>query len=240
MKLLICLITYNRLECTQKTLEYLLDTIQVPHYIIAVDNHSTDGTPLWLADQKKYGKIDRVIMNQANYYPGRATNMGWGMGVYKYPESTHLMRLDNDFVLLKGWDLKAEEYFENIPTLGQVGLDYSVVENPLSEGYEFTLNGMTLNKFPGNVGGTNIIHRRVWDSGIRYDETPWQRIAPTVPTPQEDVRLSRDIVNAGYLMGHMTEKLAWTFADETTWKDDPKYYRKTMSERGYDHLLDKI
>lgn len=44
----------------------------------------------------------------------------------------------------------------------------------------------------------------------------------------------------GYLHGHMTEGLCWTFANETNWGDYKEYYLKTMYDRGYDENVDKI
>jgi hypothetical protein len=38
----------------------------------------------------------------------------------------------------------------------------------------------------------------------------------------------------------MDERLSWTFADESNWKDYPEYYKKTFYDRGYDDLVDKI
>lgn len=240
MKLLICLVTYNRLRYTQRTLGGLLSTIKVPHYIVTVDNHSTDDTPKWLKEQKLAGTIDYHILNQGNYYPGKATNMGWGMGIYKYPEATHLMRLDNDMELKEGWDTKAEEYFMKLPTLGQLGLDHEAVEHPLAEDTALTINDMKLQQWPGCVGGPCIIPRRVWDMGLRYDETPWHKGLNGEIVLQEDSKLSWEIKNRGLLVGHMDEDLARTFANETNWHEYPEYYKKTMSQRGYDENVEKI
>lgn len=240
MKLLVCLITYNRLDYSKRTLDNLLETIKVPHYIVVVDNASTDGTQLYMADQLKEGKIDRFVANDTNLYPGAACNLGWTLGLLKYPEATHLMRLDNDFELKPGWDTETEKYFDKIPTLGQLGLDYEVMENPGAEGYEITLNGMTINKFPGNVGGTNVITKRVWDMGCRYDETPWHHDGGPYPTIQEDVKFSQEIQNKGFLMGHMTDEYARTFANKDNWGDFKEYYLKTMKERGYDDIVKKL
>jgi hypothetical protein len=55
---------------------------------------------------------------------------------------------------------------------------------------------------------------------------------------QEDSRFSREILAKGYYVGHMIENLSRTFANPSNWKDYPEYYQKTMSERGYDKLLD--
>jgi glycosyltransferase involved in cell wall biosynthesis len=234
MKLLIVLITYNRLEYTKRTLKSLLSTIKVPHYLVAVDNNSSDGTQKWL----KGSRVDLLIENPENYYPGKATNIGWERGLKHYPQATHLMRLDNDFEFKKGWDTKAEEYFKKIPELGQLGLDHEAIENPKADLRVMNINGMKLNPFPGCVGGVNIIRRKLWEMGLRYPELRWDdgRNSPL----QEDSAFSQKIQSAGYLIGHMTEDLARTFANETNWSDYKDYYIKTMYERGYIENLEKL
>lgn len=235
MKLLIVMITYNRLAYSQRTLEGLLKTIQVPHYILVVDNASDDGTKLWLADMKKEGKIDDYIINDENLYPGEATNIGWEQGLIAYPEATHLMRLDNDYHLEFGWDKECEECFKKIPELGQIGLDHEAIEHPKAILRELQINGKTINPWPGCVGGGNIIRRKIWDMGVKYQPLRWDdgRRSPM----QEDSKFSKEIQGKGYITGHITEKLAWTFANEENWKDYPDYYKKTMSDRGYDEKL---
>lgn len=240
MKLLVVLITYNRKAYTQKTLRNFWSTIEVPYYLVAVDNASDDGTQEYLQSLQERNRIDKVILNPENYYPGKATSIGWAEGLKEYPNATHLMRLDNDMHLEKGWDKAASEYFEAMPSLGQLGLDHEAIENPRAAGHEITIKGKTINRFPGNVGGPNIISRAVWDKGLRYGEERWQAQAPNIPTAQEDVWFSKSIENAGFLMGHMNEKLAWTFANRENWKEYPEYYKKTMHERGYDRLIEEV
>lgn len=239
-KLLVVLITYNRLAYTKRTLRGFFATISVPYYLVVVDNSSTDGTIQHLQSLKKRGKIDKLILNPDNYYPGAACNIGWRQGLEEYQSATHLMRLDNDMHLEKGWDVAALDYFRKIPSMGQIGIEHEAIENPKAAGHEITIAGKTFNKFPGNVGGPNIISRLVWDKGLRYNEGKWDSFGYGKPTPQEDVAFSRAIQNAGFLMGHMTEKLAWTFANKENWKEYPEYYKKTMSERGYDHLIEDL
>lgn len=240
MKLLIVMITYNRLDYSKRTLDDLVTTLKVPHYLIVVDNASTDGTDAWLGQMKNEGKIDDFIINPENYYPGKACNIGWEEGLKAYPEATHLMRVDNDFVFTPGWDLKAVEYFDTIKKLGQLGLDYEAIDSEQAKAREQRHDGMRLNPFPGGVGGVNIIKREVWDNGIRYDEEKWTTVNKDLPHIQEDFKFSQKIINYGYLMGHMTDKLAWTFANETNWSEYPDYYIKTMEERGYTEYADKI
>ena len=234
MKLLIVLITYNRLKYTQQTLKGLLRTITVPHYIVVCDNNSTDGTQEWLQDK---ADVDRIILNPDNYYPGKATNIGWKAGLEDY-NANYLMRLDNDFSFKKGWDKAAEDYFKKIPELGQLGLDHEAIEHPQAVLREQEVNGKRLNPWPGCVGGVNIIRRSIWDMGVRYPELMWNdgRNSPM----QEDSQFSKIIKSKGYLVGHMTEDLARTFANETNWNEFPEYYKKTMTERGYTDNLNKI
>lgn len=236
MRLLIVVVTFNRLEYTKKTLRMLWGTIEVPHHIIVVDNNSTDGTIQYLKGLKKRHRIDDLILNPDNYYPGKATNIGWRHGLESY-DATHLMRLDNDIHMEKGWDTQAEKYFAKIPNLGQLGIDNDAIQHPSAKLREMTLNGMTINTWPGCVGGPCIVRRSLWDNGLRYDETPWEGSRSKL---QEDSRLSTSVRNMGYLAGHMTDGLCWTFANETNWKDYPEYYKKTFYDRGYDELLEKI
>jgi glycosyltransferase involved in cell wall biosynthesis len=206
-------------------------TIKVPSYIVIVDNNSSDGTQEWAQQMLDDGRVNYIILNPDNYYPGKATNIGWEKGLELYPEATHLMRLDNDMELKEGWDTAAEDYFDKIPELGQLGLDHEAIENPKALLREREINGKKLNPWPGCVGGPNIIRRKVWDSGIRYQDLRWDddRQSPL----QEDSGLSKAIHNQGWLFGHMTENLSRTFANQSNWSDYPEYYTKTMTDRGY-------
>lgn len=233
MKLLIVLITYNRQAYTQRTLRSLWSTIEDPYYLVIVDNNSTDGTKEYLKRLNSRGRVDKIIFNPENYYPGKACNVGWTQGLQEYPQATHLMRLDNDMHFEKGWDLKAGEYFKKIDRLGQLGLDYDGGESKVPHFY----NGMGLVEWPGCVGGPCIVRREIFTSGIRYDETPWEGSRIHL---QEDARLSRLIKQDGWLVGHMDERLSWTFATKENWKDYPEYYKKTFYDRGYDDLVESI
>jgi glycosyltransferase involved in cell wall biosynthesis len=55
--------------------------------LVAVDNASHDGTQLYLKNQERAGIINKVILNPENYYPGKATNIGWEEGIKAYPRS---------------------------------------------------------------------------------------------------------------------------------------------------------
>lgn len=235
MKLLVVLITYNRLDYTKKTLRNFWGTVTVPYHLVVVDNASTDGTVEYLQSLLDRGRVDQVIFNPENYYPGKACNIGWEVGLKEYPEATHLMRLDNDMHFEKGWDEAAASYFTAISGLGQLGLDHEAIEHPKAVLREMYINGKVLNPWPGCVGGPNIIRREIWDMGARYMELMWNdgRKSPL----QEDSQFSRAIQGMGYLTGHMTENLSRTFANVSNWHEHPGYYKKTMADRGYDDKL---
>ena len=235
-RLLVCLITYNRLNYTQKTLKNFRHTIDddTDYFIIAVDNNSTDGTQQYLRSCNERGLIDEVVFNPENYYPGKACNIGFNKGLELYNDATHLMRLDNDMQLKKGWDIAVRQYFEAIPELGQLGYDHEAIEHPNAPLQAMTINDKTINPYPGCVGGPSIIRRKIWDDGIRYDETPWTNDGyENIIHEQEDYSLSMSIQNAGWLFGHMQEDFGRTFANRSNWHEHKEYYQKTMRERGY-------
>jgi len=235
VKLLIVLVTHNRLELTKRTLESLLATVTVPHHIVVVDNASTDGTQDWLFEQAGENKIDWVIPNNDNAYPGAAANQGWAWGVSKYPGTTHLMRTDNDMEFRPGWDKEAVKAFKAFENLGQLGLmnqeqEFAPEPNrvtPLSH------NGYTLNTYWFSIGGTHIMPKTLWDNGIRYDESPWRHMG--VPTGQEDVKLSVTIKNQGFIVANLIPNLVWHLGDKAYYDQYPDYYRAKMEQRGYDY-----
>lgn len=233
MKLLVCLISYNRLAYTQRTLRSLEESLTVPYYLIIVDNHSTDGSLEWLKTQPYH-----LLQNDENLYPGAACNRGWANGILNYPEATHLMRCDNDMEFIKGFDRRAEEYFKKMPPLGQLGLDHTALDTFNDDKrWITTMNGQSINAWPGNVGGPCIIRREVYDKGARYDESPWQDLREnpdSMTTPQEDVKFSLSMHKYKYIYGHPTKRLAWTFADKTNRDEYPGYYEQTFRERGYE------
>ena len=232
MRLLICMITFNRLAYTQKTLRSLWDTIgdNADYCLVVVDNASTDGTQKYLQDLQRRGRLNILVLNEDNYYPGKACNIGWEAGLEVY-NPTHLMRLDNDMWLNHKWDERVETYFDAIPELGQLGIDHEAIEHPSAPLHKRVINNMTINEWPGSVGGPCIIKRKIWDAGIRWPEMRWDDERNS--NAQEDSAFSMAIKERGYLVGHAEEELGRTFANKENWGLFPEYYLKTMGDRGY-------
>lgn len=241
MKLLICLITYNRLEYTKRTVINLMNSLKCPFFLVIVDNASTeDGydeyfkEDIWKND--RLIGLTKIIINSNNYYPGKACNIGWERGLREF-DADYLMRCDNDMEFEPNWTIKAKEYFDAIPVLGQLGLDNSALDEYSGDSrYITTVGEKSINAWPGNVGGPCIIRREAYDRGARYDETPWyddRKDENSMITPQEDVKFSLSMHSYQFIFGHPTEKLAQTFANSSNRHEFPEYYEKTMKERGY-------
>lgn len=241
MKTLICMVTYERLDYTKRTIRSLWGNTSddADYFLVVVDNNSTDGTKEYLQRLSKRVRINMLIENPENFYPGKACNIGWEAALKVYAP-THLMRLDNDMDLAKNWDKRVEQYFDSIPELGQLGLEHEAIETPESDASRRVINGMTVNEWPGVVGGPMVMPKKLWDKGARYDETPWYFDREGVPAQQEDSKLSHQIKSMGYVVGHAQEELGRTFANKTNWSDYPSYYKETMAKRGYHNLLEDI
>lgn len=234
MKLLICLITHDRKEYTQRTLKNLWENTSdgADYYLIASDNASTDDTPRYLQELHRRGRLNGLLLNDANYYPGKACNLGWAKGLEDYPDATHLMRLDNDMQLEKNWDLRVADYFKAIPELGQLGIDHEAIEHPQAPLHKRIINGFAVNGWPGCVGGPCIIQRKLYDAGIRWPELRWDDERNSAA--QEDSAMSWEIRQRGYLTVHSHEELGRTFANKTNWHEYKDYYLKTMRDRNYE------
>lgn len=239
MKLLIVLITYNRLKYTQQTLHNLWDSISdsADYCLVVVDNNSTDGTQKYLTDVQRRGRINILVLNDDNFYPGKACNIGWERGLEVY-DATYLMRLDNDMQLEHGWDIKVKEYFKAIPELGQLGIDHEAIEHPSAALHKRVINGYAINEWPGSVGGPCIVRRKLWDAGVRWPEMRWDD--ERHDAVQEDSTFSKLIKDRGYFVGHTQLELGRTFANKENWMDYPRYYLKTMRDRGYKENVDYI
>lgn len=245
-KLGIVLVTYNRQKYTERTLGDLLSTLQVEHQIVIVDNGSTDGTMEWLGGVAEHHPEIEMIFLGENRYPGAATNIGWRHLTEVMEQErpfTHLMRCDNDMRFSYGWDYASLGYFDEFPRLGQLGLDARALEVPDEVLLPTAIKGEhhLMYGWPGNVGGTCIIPRRIYDLGFRYSETPWHSDTGR-PTPQEDCMFSIALQQKGFVVAHASDGLVRTAAwdgggqppeDDDLFLEHVDYYRQTLEVRGY-------
>lgn len=87
------MITYNRIDFTQKALGSIINRTKYPCRLIVVDNNSTDGTKEYLRGLKNAGLIDILVDNVENVGLERALNVG-----LTYVESDYFVTTDNDCI----------------------------------------------------------------------------------------------------------------------------------------------
>ncbi len=199
-------ISYQRLELTKQTIHSYMDTVTLPYTLVVVDNASDEATCEWLENDAWVDDYN-VIFLPINRYPGFATNRGWETAP---PQTTLLHRSDNDFKFLPGWCDQVLAVLEN-KSIGQVGL---------RTGEEELWNDH-------NVGGNNVIRRKLWDKGLRYDERAWGDGYD--PGWTEDSLLSPAVVRLGYRWGRVAEPCIQSLSYEDP--SDP-YYQASWAARG--------
>ena len=207
MKLHTVFVTHNRLELTKRAIASYFETVTVPHTVCVFDNASTDGTAEWLEEQGLERVFD-VILSPENRYPGYAANRGWEQAPR---DATHLQRADNDFLFLPGWCQAVMEMFGG--WTGQVGL-----RTDEEEGHA-----------EWNVGGNNIILRKLFDKGLRYVEAPWTDRTTFPPGWSEDSFFSPAVRSLGYKWKRVQRPCIVSMASGD-WKDP--YYQRSYGDRG--------
>lgn len=194
------IVSYNRLELTQQAIASYLETVSLPYSLVVVDNASDTDVQKWLL-KDGWDNGYSVLLLPKNMFPGFATNRGWE----QMPDKTTLLhRGDNDFSYLPNWCDEVLTRFKKA-SVGQVGL-----RTGREEGKGFA-----------NVGGNNVIRRRLWDMGLRYDERPWGKDYP--PGWTEDSLLSPEVLKLGYEWVRVKEPCVVSLAYEDP--SDPYYQR---------------
>ncbi len=112
-KVSIVIITYNCRELTRKCLQTLRTTVSLPHEVVILDNHSSDGVT---DDLRQLEPPFRVIFNQArNRYAPNANQAA------RAARGDILCLLNNDTLLTPGWLEPMVELLETQPRAGIVG-----------------------------------------------------------------------------------------------------------------------
>lgn len=143
----ICMITYNRLEFTKRSIDSLRNIPAGADFTFTViDNASVDGTREYLTELKETGAIQNLILLDGNVGVAKAANLGWSL----VPEAKYFLKLDNDIVFKReNWLGEMLEAAEKLPEFGILGYNFEPVSYPVS-----IRNGIELReKTEGNLGG---------------------------------------------------------------------------------------
>ncbi|MCU7495313.1 MAG: glycosyltransferase [Ignavibacteria bacterium] len=156
----ICMITYNRLGYTKKSIESVLKYTSYPHVITVVDNGSEDGTREYLKGLKQRGIIKNLILLENNVGVARASNLAW----LREPDAEYYLKLDNDIVLQKpGWLADMVTVAGSIPEAGAVAYNFEPVSYPIEN-----INGMNIRTKRGILGGACILIPRKTNKLLGY------------------------------------------------------------------------
>lgn len=160
----IIILTYNRLETTQKTLESVFKNTDYPYRIIFVDNGSTDGTIEWLKalpQDNPFCQGYDFIFNEKNMGVPGGRNIG--IEFAKKYEDEWISILDNDIEVPVGWLKECVEIMQVNPKLA-MGVNMEGVSYPL-----LTRSGKTFQvKSQGNLGGACLVFPRFLHDTLGY------------------------------------------------------------------------
>ena len=146
----ICVITFNRLEFTQKCLESVLRHTRYPYKLTVVDNASQDGTVDYLKDLHFKGVIHNLFLLPTNVGVAKAANIAW----HAEPLAMATLKLDNDIVIQKeGWLQAMVETLESVPNIGLLAYNVEPTSyDPVS------IQGQVVRIKPkANVGGATVL-----------------------------------------------------------------------------------
>ncbi|MBU0569138.1 glycosyltransferase [bacterium] len=144
----ITMVTYNRLEYTQKSIASIIDNTVFPYVLTVVDNGSADGTQAWLRKQKRRGIIKNLILHPENKGYAYAANDGW-----EAEDSDYYVKVDNDIIIQKkGWLSGMIEAIDNCPEVGVIAYNFEQHSYPIIK-----IGGYKLRVKVGNLGGCCVL-----------------------------------------------------------------------------------
>lgn len=125
----IVLLTANRKECSEKTIDYICDRVQHPDKIrlIVIDDGSTDGTKEMLDKKKEEGKVAIIIHNTEHQTLSAAYNMG-----FKHVKSDYFMMCQDDIRIPKLEQdiiIQLQDLMEKYPNYGGIGTRIERIPN---------------------------------------------------------------------------------------------------------------
>ena len=125
-KVSIIVVSYNGLqETTAPCLKSVFEKTTFPEYeVVVVDNHSTDGTPEFLAGLAGREPRLKILLNPSNRGFAGGNNDG-----IRTAEGDVLVLLNSDTMVTEGWLERLTVYLENHPSAGLVGPVSNAVGN---------------------------------------------------------------------------------------------------------------
>jgi glycosyltransferase involved in cell wall biosynthesis len=175
-KLLIYIVSYERMSYTQGTIECLHKTKPANSQIIVCDNGSTDGTREWLEENQEKYELG-LIFPEENLRVGGA----WTLltNYYNEDDFDYILLLDNDGWLIpdRKWFNKCLSLFNIDPQIGSLGLE--IRPNPGFYSMAMTPDPNYKNKIPHL---DMEYYDTVYFAGFRLDKFPlWHKTMSNWP-----------------------------------------------------------
>ncbi|MEW6698049.1 MAG: glycosyltransferase [Bacillota bacterium] len=236
MKTSIIILTYNKLEYTQKCIESIRKYTKFGTYeIIVVDNNSTDGTVDWLRRQKDL----RVIYNKENMGFPKGCNQGIEISM-----GSNILLLNNDTIVTHGWLNNLLNCLYSSEAIGAVGpvtnncsnqqtIEVSYQTEQEMHNFARKYNQPDCGKWEQRlklVGYCLLIRREVIDKVGLLDE----RFSPG---NFEDDDLSFRIIQAGYTLLLCKDTFIHHFGS-VSFKEQPSLYKELL-ERNKKIFIEK-
>lgn len=149
------MVTYNRINLTQKTLESLLETTKTPFRLIVIDNNSTDGTQEYINKFSNYK--NEYFQDLVTFYNKK--NMGIAIGRnqgLKRSSSNWLCTIDNDVILPNNWLNDCINILDENKQFAAIGVNFERQQYPLIK-----LNNYEIQyKEKGNLGTACMVFNK--------------------------------------------------------------------------------
>lgn len=168
-----CILSFNRLQFLEKSLETLRENADYPIEIIVHDDGSSDvNLRRWLNEMVHEGLISTLILNPAGHNQGQGIALN---RMFQMAKGDPIVKLDHDLMYKPGWLRQAitilEQNRDDVtqPPIGSLGL-FKYHAPPVEH------NEMHVRNWPGweevrdFVGSALVIPRRVWEEVGPFEE----------------------------------------------------------------------
>jgi glycosyltransferase involved in cell wall biosynthesis len=216
----IVIVTYNRLEFTQRCIRLINERTKVKFRIIVVDNCSDDGSQDWLFDAKKLNDIQHLILLKRNYGIHMAKNYGLAL----VRDSKYYIDIDNDILVP---DIKPD-WITSLAMLMEKYPDYAAISCRPQ-----VLVGAGADKFKTDeVAEFNHIgaHGRIMRTDIVKKVGGWDKVFDAKRN-SEDKYIASRIQDEGMKVGYARDVHCWHLFGEN-WG----YKEKALEEHGHNDM----
>jgi GT2 family glycosyltransferase len=192
----IMMVTYNRLNFTERMLQSFFETTKSPYDLIIVDNGSQDGTPEYLQkiSEKKYQHCQSITLKMNSENRGIATGRNQCLKIAGTLKNKYMSTLDNDVEMPIDWLQNCINIIEKNPNY-YIGINMEDTSYPLK-----TINGCTFQyKERGNLGSACMVFDRKLHDKIGF----FYGYGLLYATEDADFGMRSRI--AGYSMGYLKE-----------------------------------